>query len=274
MGPALDTVAGADRSGWRSLPRPYRRVLAVIVSLMALALVWYTVASIYGRARTPVVDLANPASPAVLTVARGDTVYFRVGWTSVGGMWAAPSGLRIRLRDDVLQIMDPKDADWGDTISYATETKVGTELASFRVPSYPGTEHLRIEGSIDGTVDYPHAEGGSSFSDASSEVERPIVLDVVSQAEAGGLHASKPNYLPAVALRFSLLAALIVAAPGLVVVERRRRVASRARRAARGTSQHVKLDRKAKIGVAILILCGLFLVAMFTYAIIHGLNQS
>lgn len=68
MGPAPNTVAGADRSVWRSLPRPYRRVLAVIVSLTALALVWYTVASIYGRARTPVVNLTDSASPAVLTL--------------------------------------------------------------------------------------------------------------------------------------------------------------------------------------------------------------
>jgi hypothetical protein len=273
MGSPPSSGALANPRSWRSLPRPYRSASAGIVALTLLSLVSFMVASIYGRARSEIVHLTGSRTPATLTAARGDVVYFRVGYRSIGGMWAASDGLHIRLGDRTLQVMQPKDEDWGDTISYATEIKEGTELATFRVPRFPGTDHLEIEGSITGTLVSPQRETGG-FTDVVSDIDSPIVLEVVSEAEAGGLHSSKTNYIPGVILRYSLAAMVLWVTPGLVVVARRRRAQARARRAAGSATPKVKLDRKARIGVAFGIFCGLILVALFAYAIMQGLSKQ
>ena len=148
----------APHGAKRPLPKAYRTAVLVLAAVAAVAFVWYVVASIIGRAGAPSAEVAKAGPPLALRGARGDTVNFLVGVTSVGGMWAAPDGLNIDLGDQSLQILEPKEEDWGKTISYATATKTGNELATFKIPDYPGTDPVRVQARITGTVYYPEAE--------------------------------------------------------------------------------------------------------------------
>jgi hypothetical protein len=168
----------------------------------------------------PVADATNPHPPLVLKGARGDNIGFKIGWASVGGHAAWPQGLYLHMADDTVQLEPPSEPNWGDTISYATETKLETSVEHFRVPEFPGAAGRDLEGVITGDLDFPAASGGG-FDNRSVDVNYPVELEVVAEDEAQAFRASRPTYLPVRVLGYSF-AVFVVALVGARFVPRRR----------------------------------------------------
>lgn len=130
-----------------------------------------------------------------LVGARGDELTFYLADTSVKGLWAAPSGLRLAVGNDDTgfstspETIAPKQKDWEDPVFWSSQPGFRDPgefeiRGSFAVPDAPGPETQTLIGILEGEFLYPgKTEDGMHFSTESLELEIPATVAVVSAAE-------------------------------------------------------------------------------------------
>jgi hypothetical protein len=172
---ASGTVARRPRSVFTLIFRITSTALAVL--LLGAVVAYFPVAHRYGAGHVFVVENNKPIT---FTAAAGERVVLGVRLHgAVNGLWGTSGGLRVTLTGgQSVPLVNPVAHNWGDRISTSAGGSSDVAIAgTFTVPD-PGSQGPQsLEGTIDGTVDYPTGSG-YGFKDVSMPVAVPLHITV------------------------------------------------------------------------------------------------